>query len=82
MRLCAGSSCVRLDQDQTHDASLAPATKSQESSSAGRAAGGGGQVQQWNDQQWAVIILCGFTLFSIFVAMLIQQVISWGTVSS
>ena len=28
------------------------------------------------DQQWAVIILCGFTLFAVVVAMIIQQVIS------
>ena len=47
-----------------------------------RQAGGGSSGPAWTDQQWAVIILCGFTLFSIFVAMLIQQVISWGTVSS
>jgi len=36
----------------------------------------------WTDQQWAVIILCGFTLFALIIAMVIQQVISWGTVSS
>ena len=60
-------------------ASLAPATKSQESSSAGRAAGGGGQVQQWNDQQWAVIILCGFTLFAVVIALVIQQVINFSS---
>lgn len=42
----------------------------------------GGVAPTWTDQQWAVIILCGFTLFSIIIAMVIQQVISWGTVSS
>jgi hypothetical protein len=36
----------------------------------------------WTDQQWAVIILCGFTLFALIIAMVIQQLISWGTVSS
>jgi hypothetical protein len=36
----------------------------------------------WSDQKWAVIILCGFTLFAVFIAMVIQQLISWGTVSS
>lgn len=36
----------------------------------------------WSDQKWAVIILCGFTLFAVFIAMIIQQLISWGTVSS
>merc|ERR1719336_221957 len=36
----------------------------------------------WTDQQWAIIILCGFTLFALIIAMVIQQVISWGTVSS
>ena len=36
----------------------------------------------WTDQQWAVIILCGFTLFALVIAMVIQQLISWGTVSS
>jgi len=42
----------------------------------------GDQEHHWNDQQWAVIILCGFTLFALIIAMVIQQVISWGTVSS
>ena len=41
-----------------------------------------GGESNWTDQQWAVIILCGFTLFSLIIAMIIQQVISWGTVSS
>ena len=36
----------------------------------------------WSDQKWALIILCGFTLFAVFIAMVIQQLISWGTVSS
>jgi hypothetical protein len=36
----------------------------------------------WSDQKWAVIILCGFTFFAVFIAMVIQQLISWGTVSS
>ena len=30
----------------------------------------------------AVIILSGFTLFAVAMAMVIQQMISWGTVSS
>ena len=42
----------------------------------------GSVAPTWTDQQWAVIILCGFTLFSIIIAMVIQQVISWGTLSS
>jgi len=36
----------------------------------------------WSDQKWAVIILSGFTLFAVAMAMVIQQMISWGTVSS
>jgi hypothetical protein len=36
----------------------------------------------WTDQQWAVVILCGFTLFAVFIAMIIQQLISLGTLSS
>ncbi|XP_054724127.1 fibronectin type III domain-containing protein 3B-like [Uloborus diversus] len=31
------------------------------------------------DQQWAMIILCGFTFFAICVAMIIQQVLSYTT---
>jgi type II secretory pathway component PulJ len=36
-------------------------------------------VQQWNDQQWAVIILCGFTLFAVVIALVIQQVINFSS---
>ena len=36
----------------------------------------------WSDQKWAVVILSGFAFFAIFIAMLIQQLISLGTVSS
>jgi len=36
----------------------------------------GQEMSTWSDQQWAVIILCGFTLFAVIIAMLIQQVIS------
>jgi len=36
----------------------------------------------WSDQKWAAVILSGFALFAVFVAMLIQQLISLGTVSS
>jgi hypothetical protein len=36
----------------------------------------------WTDQQWAVVILCGFTFFALIIAMVIQQLISWGTMSS
>ena len=36
----------------------------------------GHETAHWSDQQWAVIILCGFTLFAVIIAMLIQQVTS------
>ena len=36
----------------------------------------------WSDHKWAVVILSGFAFFAVFIAMLIQQLISLGTVSS
>ena len=42
----------------------------------------GQQTRAWTDQQWAVVILCGFTLFAVFIAMIIQQALSWGRVIS
>lgn len=36
----------------------------------------------WSDQQWALVILCGFALFAMVIALIIQQLISLGTVSS
>lgn len=33
--------------------------------------------KQLTDQQWALIILCGFTLFSVLTAVVMQQVIHW-----
>ena len=47
-----------------------------------RGSAGASETVAWNDQQWAVVILSGFTLFAIIIAMVIQQVISWGNVSS
>jgi len=36
----------------------------------------------WSDQKWAFVILCGFALFAMVIALIIQQLISLGTVSS
>ena len=55
-------------------ASSSPATSKEVAQLASRSS--------WSDQKWAVIILCGFTLFAVLIAMVIQQLISWGTVSS
>ena len=31
------------------------------------------------DQQWAVIILCGFVILAFLVAILLQHIISWSS---
>jgi len=36
----------------------------------------------WSDQKWAAVILSGFAFFAVFVAVIIQQLISLGTMSS
>lgn len=46
-----------------------------------RRRGGSGDTA-WSDQKWAAVILSGFALFAVFVALIIQQLISLGTVSS
>lgn len=38
--------------------------------------------KSWTDQQWAMVILVGFTLFALFVAVVMQQIIAWGIIPS
>jgi hypothetical protein len=36
----------------------------------------------WTDNQWAFVILVGFTVFALCVAVIMQQIIAWGIISS
>ena len=38
--------------------------------------------KHWSDQQWAIVILVGFTFFALCIAVIMQQVIAWGIVST
>jgi hypothetical protein len=35
----------------------------------------------WTDNQWAFVILVGFTFFALLVAFVMQQIIAWGIIS-
>jgi len=57
---------------------------------AAKSAGGVGSTKilpqrgdkSWSDQQWATVILFGFTIFALLTAFIMQQVIGWGIVST
>jgi hypothetical protein len=38
--------------------------------------------QNWSDQHWAFIILAGFTVFAFMIAVIVQQIITWGKAAS